>query len=49
MRTAAEEAEATFKDSRPGMPAAMKAQTERCRQTAQRYESEPETGEAARS
>jgi hypothetical protein len=45
MRTAAEEAEATFKDSTPGMPAAMKAQTERWRQTAQRYESEPETGE----
>ena len=45
MRTAAEEAEATFKDSAPGMPAAMKAQTERWRQTAQRYESEPETGE----
>ena len=44
MRTA-EEAEATFKDSAPGMPAAMKAQTERWRQTAQRYESEPETGE----
>jgi Domain of unknown function (DUF4337) len=45
MRTAAEEAEATFKDSTPGMPAAMKAQAERWRQTAQRYESEPETGE----
>ena len=45
MRTAAEEAEATFKDSPQGMPAAMKAQTERWRQTAQRYESEPETGE----
>ena len=45
MRTAAEEAEATFKDSPSGMPAAMKAQTERWRQTAQRYETEPETGE----
>src|SRR5215216_7287861 len=45
MRTAAEEAEATFKDNAQGMPAAMKAQTERWRQTAQRYESEPETGE----
>jgi hypothetical protein len=45
MRTAAEEGEATFKDSPQGMPAAMKAQTERWRQTAQRYESEPETGE----
>jgi ABC-type multidrug transport system fused ATPase/permease subunit len=45
MRTAAEEAEATFKDSPQGMPTAMKAQTERWRQTAQRYETEPETGE----
>ena len=45
MRTAAEEAEATFKDTPHGLPAAMKAQTERWRQTAQRYESEPETGE----
>lgn len=45
VRTAAEEAEATFKDSPQGMPAALKAQTERWRQTAQRYESEPETGE----
>jgi hypothetical protein len=45
MRTAAEEAEATFKDSPQGMPAAMKAQSDRWRQTAQRYESEPETGE----
>jgi hypothetical protein len=45
MRTAAEEAEATFKDSPQGMPPAMKAQAERWRQTAQRYETEPETGE----
>jgi len=45
MRTAAEEAEATFKDNAQGMPAAMKAQTDRWRQTAQRYETEPETGE----
>jgi hypothetical protein len=45
LRTAAEEAEASFKDSPQGMPAAMKAQTERWRQTAQRYETEPETGE----
>src|SRR6266542_843070 len=45
LRTAAEEGEATFKDSPQGMPAAMKAQTERWRQTAQRYDSEPETGE----
>jgi Domain of unknown function (DUF4337) len=45
LRTAAEEADATFKDSPQGMPAAMKAQSERWRQTAQRYETEPETGE----
>ena len=45
VRTAADEAEATFKDNPQGMPAAVKAQTERWRQTAQRYETEPETGE----
>ena len=45
MRTAADQAEATFKDSSQVVPAAMKAQAERWRQTAQRYESEPETGE----
>jgi hypothetical protein len=45
LRTAAEEADATFKDTPQGMPAAMKAQSERWRQTAQRYDSEPETGE----
>jgi len=45
VRTAADEAEATFKDNPQGAPAAMKAQTERWRQTAQRYETEPETGE----
>ena len=45
LRTAAEEGEASFKDNPQGMPAAMKAQTERWRQTAQRYETEPETGE----
>lgn len=45
LRTAAEEAEATYKDGAPGMPPALKAQTERWRQTAQRYETEPETGE----
>jgi hypothetical protein len=48
LRTAAEEAEATFKDSPQGMPEAMKAQAERWRQTAQRYETEPETGEGRR-
>ena len=45
VRTAADEAEATFKDNPQGAPAAMKTQTERWRQTAQRYETEPETGE----
>lgn len=45
VRTAADEAEATIKDNPQGAPAAMKAQTERWRQTAQRYETEPETGE----
>ena len=45
LRTAAEEAEATFKDSPQGMPTAMKVQTERWLQTAQRYETEPETSE----
>ena len=45
VRTAADEAEAMFKDSPQNIPAAMKAQSERWRQTAQRYETEPETGE----
>jgi hypothetical protein len=45
VRTAADQAEAEFKDGAQGMPAAMKAQAERWRQTAQRYETEPETGE----
>lgn len=45
LRTAADEAEAAFKDNPQGAPAAMKAQTERWRQTAQRYETEPETSE----
>ena len=45
LRTAADEAEAISKDNPQGAPAAMKAQTERWRQTAQRYETEPETGE----
>ena len=45
LRTAADEADANFKDNPQGAPAAMKAQSERWRQTAQRYETEPETGE----
>lgn len=45
LRTAADEAEATFKDNPQGMTPAMKTQSERWRQTAQRYETEPETGE----
>ncbi|MBI2740910.1 MAG: DUF4337 domain-containing protein [Rhodospirillales bacterium] len=45
LRTAADEAEAILKDNPQSPPAAMKAQTERWRQTAQRYETEPETGE----
>ncbi|MBM3649130.1 MAG: DUF4337 domain-containing protein [Alphaproteobacteria bacterium] len=48
MRTAAEEAEATYKDNPQGMPPALKAQAERWRQTAQRYETEPETREGRR-
>lgn len=48
LRTAAEEAEATFKDSPQGVPPALKEQAERWRQTAQRYETEPETGEGRR-
>ncbi|MBL6652593.1 MAG: DUF4337 domain-containing protein [Reyranella sp.] len=45
VRTAADEAEAAWKDNPQGAPAAVKAQIERWRQTAQRYETEPETGE----
>lgn len=45
LRTAAEEAEASFKDNPQSMPAALKAQAEQWRRTAQRYESEPETNE----
>lgn len=45
LRTAAEEAEATFKDSPQGIPPALKAQADRWRSTAQRYETEPETNE----
>jgi hypothetical protein len=45
MRTAAEGAEAQFKDNPAGAPAALKAQAEQWRRTAQRYDSEPETNE----
>ncbi len=48
LRTAAEEAEATFKDNPQGMPPALKAQAERWRETARRYETEPETNEGRR-
>jgi hypothetical protein len=44
IRTAADEAEAQFKDAGT-MPPALKAQVERWRGTAQRYESEPDTNE----
>ena len=45
MRTAAEGAEAQFKDNPQGALPALKAQAEQWRRTAQRYESEPETNE----
>lgn len=48
MRTVAEDAEATYKDNPQGVPPAMKAQVDRWKQTAQRYESEPETNEGRR-
>jgi Domain of unknown function (DUF4337) len=44
VRTATDEAEAQYKDA-SNMPAAVKAQVDGWRRTAQRYESEPETGE----
>ena len=44
IRTAAEELEAQYKDA-GNMPAAVKAQVEQWRKTAQRYDSEPETNE----
>ena len=44
IRAAAEEVDAQYKDA-GNMPAAVKAQADRWRATAQRYESEPETGE----
>jgi len=45
LRTAAEQVEATYKDGPASMPPALKAQTEQWRRTAQRYDSEPDTGE----
>ena len=48
MRTAAEEAEATFKDGPQDLPPALKAQIDRWKQTAQRDETEPETNEGRR-
>ncbi len=45
LRTAAEEVEATFKDSPDTVPPALKAQADRWRQTAQRYDTEPDTNE----
>jgi hypothetical protein len=44
VRTAAEELDAQYKDA-GNMPAAIKAQLEQWRKTAQRYDSEPETNE----
>lgn len=44
VRTAAEELDAQFKDS-GNVPPAVKAQIDRWRQTAQRYDTEPETNE----
>jgi len=44
IRTAADEAEAQFKDA-GNMPPALKAQVDRWRSTAQRYESEPDTND----
>lgn len=48
VRTAAEDLEATYKDNPQGMPPAVRAQVDRWKQTAQRYESEPETNEGRR-
>jgi hypothetical protein len=45
MRTAADSVEAQFKDGAQPMPAGLKKQVDTWRQTAQRYETEPETGE----
>jgi hypothetical protein len=45
MRTAAQAVEAQFKDAGQEMPAGLKKQAETWRTMAQRYETEPETGE----
>lgn len=45
MRTAAESVEAAYKDGAQPMPEALKKQVEAWRKNAQRYETEPETGE----
>ena len=45
MRTAADAAEAPFKDGAQAMPPGLKAQVDTWRKTAQRYETEPETNE----
>jgi hypothetical protein len=45
MRTAADAVEAQFKDGGQEMPVGLKKQAETWRSTAQRYETEPETGE----
>ncbi len=48
LRTAAEGAQAEFKDNPAGMPPALQAQADQWRRTAQRYETEPETNEGRR-
>ena len=48
MRTYADAVEAEFKDSPQGIPTSLKAQAERWRATAQRYETEPDTQEGRR-
>ena len=45
MRTAADAIEANYKDGGQPMPDGLKKQVETWRRTAQRYETEPETGE----
>lgn len=45
MRTAAEAVEATYKDGSQPMPEGLKKQVETWRKRAERYETEPETGE----
>lgn len=48
MRTAADAMEAPYKDPPQAIPAGLKAQADFFRKTAQRYETEPETGEGRR-